>query len=206
MRTRRVLLVMAVPLALFACGDDDDDDAADTTTAAADTTTAAVSTTVAGTAGGAAASEIMVTATDYKFEGLPATAAAGSAFALQNDSDKEVHEMIFQRIPDDVTQSVGELLALPEDELTALVGDEEPALVIVALPGEEGEPVLGDGTINEAGRYAVLCFIPVGADPAVVEEAMSAPPGTGTGPEEPPDMGDGPPHIMEGMYAEITIE
>ena len=29
-----------------------------------------------------------------------------------------------------------------------------------------GEAVVGDGTISEPGRYAILCFIPVGADPA----------------------------------------
>ncbi len=33
-------------------------------------------------------------------------------------------------------------------------------------PGEEGMPVVGDGTVTEPGRYAVVCFIPVGADPA----------------------------------------
>ena len=192
MRTRRVLLAMTVPLALFACGDDDDDDAADTTTAAA-------TATVAATATGSAPTAITVTATDYRFDGLPATAPAGAAFTLQNDSENEVHEMVVIRIPDEEQRSVGELLALPEDELDAVVGAGPPALVIVALPGEAGSPVLGDGTLAEAGRYAVLCFIPVGADPEEARTAMSDPEATGV-------PGSGPPHIAEGMYAEITIE
>ena len=43
---------------------------------------------------------------------------------------------------------------------------------MVAGPGEDGIPVVGDGTITEPGRYAVICAIPIGADPAAVAEAM----------------------------------
>ena len=139
-------------------------------------------------------------ATDYKFSGLPDSVPAGTAFTLQNDSTAEVHEMIMIRIPDEEKRPVGELVALPEAESDAIFGQTEPATVLVALPGTAGQAVEGDGTITEPGRYAVVCFIPVGADPAAVEAAMADPDATG-----PPDLGDGPPHVANGMYAEVTV-
>ena len=192
--------------ALAACGDDDDDD---TVAPATDGTVAiqpAISSipptgsTAVPIPSETASAQVTVTATDYRFDGLPSSTVTGTAFKLQNDSEKEVHEMIFIRIPDEVTETVGQILALPEEEQMALVGDEPPALVLVALPGEEGMVVEGSGTLDEPGRYAVLCFIPVGADPQVVADAMAS---EATG---PPDMGDGPPHVMEGMYGEVVVE
>jgi hypothetical protein len=194
---KRALLALAIlPLAVMACGDDDDDAADDgPTVPAASVGTAADTQQI-----------VEVTATDYKFTGLPATAPAGTQFALQNDSTKEVHEMVVIRLPDEVKETVGQILAMTEEEQDALVGDIEPTTVIVALPGEEGMPVEGDGVITEPGRYAVMCFIPVGADVEKVREAMEAPPGTGPENTGQPDIGNGPPHITKGMYAEIVIE
>lgn len=37
--------------------------------------------------------------------------------------------------------------------------------VSIALPGEDGIVVEGDTTVTEPGRYAIVCFIPVGTDP-----------------------------------------
>ena len=111
--------------------------------------------------------------------------------------------MVIVRIPHEVTETLGQLLALPEEELDAKVGDVAPSAVIVALPGETGQAVEGTGVIDEPGRYAVLCFIPVGADPEQVRELMEGPPPTG---DEEPNFEGGPPHIMEGMYAEIVVE
>jgi len=185
------MALAALALALAACGSDDDK--SDSTPA-----TPLPATTTPGSP------VIAVTAADYSFAGLPATAKAGSTFTLTNASDKEVHEMVMLRIPDGVTESVAELLAMPEEELDAKVGEVEPSTVVVALPGQPGRPVVGDGTVLEPGRYAVVCFIPVGADPKLVEAAMSAPPGTGE--PEQPDLGDGPPHFTKGMSAEITLE
>jgi hypothetical protein len=59
--------------------------------------------------------------------------------------------------------------------------------------------VVGDGTLTEPGRYAVVCFIPVGADPDKVVAAMQSESST------PPDLGDGPPHISAGMFAELSV-
>lgn len=182
-------------MGLIACDDDGDDDDDGAPLAAATVPDATVVTDTP--------NAVTAVATDYRFDGLPATTPVGTQFNLQNDSTKEVHEMVIVRIPDEVTETVGQLLALPEEELDAKVGDIEPSAVIVALPGETGRAMEGDGIIDEPGRYAVLCFIPVGADPEMIAELMEGPPPTGN--EQPP-LGDGPPHIMEGMYAEIVVE
>ena len=177
--------------ALAACGSDDDK--SDSTPA-----TPLPATTKPGNP------VVNVTASDYSFAGIPATVQPGTVFSMTNASTKEVHEMVVVRLPDNVKEPIAELLALPEEELNKKVPDTEPSTVIVALPGQPGRPVEGDGVITEPGRYAVVCFIPVGADPKLVEAQMSAPPGTGEE-GEPPDLGDGPPHFTKGMSAEFTV-
>ena len=70
---------------------------------------------------------------------------------------------------------------------------------MLALPGEEGFAALGDGTLQEPGRYVVLCGIPIGADPQAYLEAAQTSDG-------PPDVPGGPPHMTAGMYAELIVE
>ena len=53
-------------------------------------------------------------------------------------------------------------------------------------------------TVTEPGRYAIVCFIPQGADPEVVAEAIA---GGGEG-----HIGDGTPHALLGMVAEFQVE
>jgi plastocyanin len=185
-------------LGLSACGDDDSDAAADTpppTTAAADEEPA---TTEDPTEEAAADGEtIAVTAVDYSFEGLPETIEAGSRLTLTNEG-QEPHELVAMRIPDDEARSVEELLALPEEELFAVFGGEpEPATVLLAAPGETDMPgaVVGDGTLTEPGRYAILCFIPVGSDASVLDPDAEGPPAS-----------DSPPHAAHGMWAELTVQ
>src|SRR5690606_27298685 len=99
---------------------------------------------------------------------------------------------------DDETRSVEEILALPPEEMQALLG--EPATVILTPPGsDQAITAIGDGTLDEAGRYAFFCFIPTGVDP---DEYLTAA-ATSDG---PPDVGDGPPHIVHGMFAEVEVE
>lgn len=192
MRIRYVAAAAALGVALVACGDDDD--AASDTTAAAPTTAAGSATTAGGDH-----PTVAVEGVDYAFENLPEEIAAGTQLTFTNASTAEFHEMVVIRIPDDETRPVEELLQLPEEELGAIFGDAPPALVAVAGPGEEGMPVVGDGTINEPGRYVVSCFVPVGADPQAVADAMQA------AGDEQPDLGDGPPHFTAGMWAELTV-
>lgn len=142
-----------------------------------------------------------VTAVDYSFQDLPKSVDAGTTLTLKNNSDKELHEMVVFRIPDNERRSVQELVNLPESEQEAIFGGGPPAFVLIAPPGG-GEMIkaLGDGTLTEKGRYAVTCFIPTGADPqAYLQAAQSASDG-------PPDVAGGPPHVTHGMYGEITVK
>lgn len=174
-------------LSLAACGDDDDDETG------SGSGTEVTEDTEAG-------ATVEVTGIDYGYEGLPDTIEAGSKLSFTNSSDKEAHELVAFLIPEGEERSMEELLALPEEELGAVFGGEpEPATVILAAPGQTDQPgaVVGDGTITESGRYGVACFLPVGGDPAVVLDPNA---------EGPPDTGDAPPHFVQGMFAEFTVE
>ncbi len=142
-----------------------------------------------------------VTAVDYSFQNLPKSVDAGTTLTLKNSSDKELHEMVAFRIPDNERRSVQELVNLPEAEQEAIFGGGPPAFVLTAPPGgAEMIKSLGDGTLTEKGRYAVTCFIPTGADPAAyLQAAQSASDG-------PPQVAGGPPHVTQGMYGEITVK
>lgn len=198
----RMPLLLAAPavaatLLLAACGDDSDDSAPDTTTAAAGTT-AAPATTAAPDTTGAQVQEIQVTTIDYEYKGLPASVPAGTKFSLSNESAQELHEFVAFRLPDGEERSADELVQLPEEELGALFAG-EPAAVLLAAPGsDETIPAVGDGTLSEPGHYVIFCAIPTGADP---DAYLNAPPGDG-----PPSVPGGPPHFLQGMYADLIVE
>ena len=173
-------------MGLTACGDDDDE---------ASPTIDEVKTTTADDAGDDApeGETVVVTAVDYGFDGLPESVEAGTKLSLRNEG-AEPHELVAMRIPDDETRSLDELLQLPEDELGAVFGAGEPATVLLAATGETDVPgpVVGDGTLSEPGRYAIVCFLPVGSDDSVLES-------------EGPPQGDAPPHVSQGMAAELVV-
>lgn len=150
---------------------------------------------------GAAAKTVTVTASDYKYQGLPKTMKAGSTkLMLTNASTKEVHELVVQRIPDAEKRPVSELVKLPEKEQEALFPQGPPPLVLVAPPNGAAQiAALGDGTLKEKGRYLVACFIPTGADPAAYLKAMEA------ATDGPPEVPGGAPHFEQGMFGEITV-
>jgi hypothetical protein len=198
-KTRNLVVpLLGVALLMSACGGDDDD-ATDTTavtetTGVTETTADPGSSTTAAPAG----ETFEVTGVDYAFEGLPETMPAGGMLTFTNASAVEAHELVVVRIPDEETRPVSELIELPNEELaTVFPQDAPPALVSIAGPNAEGMAVVGDGTISEPGRYAVVCFIPVGADPeTIMSPDVTTPPG-----EQP-----GPPHALSGMYAELIVE
>lgn len=189
-RRRLAALLLLTVAVTAACSDDGDDEAADDTT----TTTASTDTTVAGPG------TVEVRGVDYAFEGVPAEMAAGSKLAFTNESDKEVHELVAVRIPDTESRPVSELVKLPEAETDAIFGDTEPATVLIGPPSG-GDPIqaLGDGTVAAPGRYAVVCFVPTGADPEAYLAAVQS------DSEGPPTAGVGPPHAANGMFAEVTV-
>lgn len=184
-RLRALAALLVLALGLTACGGDDEP-AEETTEGASEEA--------------AAGEEVEITGVDYAFQGAPTEATAGTKLTFVNGSEKEAHEMVLMRIADGEERSLEELLALPQEEAEQAAQFQG---VAIAFPGEETVYPEGDTTLAEAGRYAIICFIPVGADVAKMKEAMAAQEEGGEG--GPPDMGDGPPHFTQGMAAEITV-
>ncbi len=147
--------------------------------------------------GATRAEPIEVTAVDYGYTGLPAEVAGGTEIRLVNDSEAEAHEFVAVRLDDDEERSVAELMQLPPAEFGALLAG--VTTVIVAPPTAEGMVVEGTGVLDEPGRYAIVCVIPTGADP---DEYLAAAAEAEGG---PPDVDGGPPHIAQGMFAELTV-
>ena len=142
-----------------------------------------------------------VTAADYTFKNLPKEVTTKTVITLTNSSTKELHEFVAIRIPDGEKRSVADLLKLPEDQQNAIFGETEPATVLLAPPGGAPEiKAVGDGTIKQKGRYAIICAIPTGADPqAYLAAAQTATNG-------PPQVAGGPPHFTQGMFGELKVK
>jgi hypothetical protein len=95
--------------------------------------------------------EIVVTAVEYEFQGVPDTLAEGEySFTLQNDGE-EKHELYLSHITG--PQSIEEILELPEQEVSKLTQavdrvvaptPDQPASFIAALV---------------PGRFGYVCFI-----------------------------------------------
>lgn len=182
--TRRLARVAttatALAVVLAACGSDGDDAAS-----------GAVS-------GEISESPLTLTAVDYAYQGVPEQVRAGAEITLANDSDVEVHEVVAIRLPDDEDRPVSEIVTLPPEELATFFPFVET--VVVAPPGApSGMVVEGSGVLDEPGRYALICVIPTGADPDEYLAAAAAAEGG------PPQVDGGPPHIVEGMFAEVTV-
>jgi len=142
---------------------------------------------------GVADADITVTGVDYAFAGIPDAVDAGSVLGFRNQGS-EVHEMVVFRINDDVEQTIQELLALPQDQSAELVTQTGFA---IANPGEDAEET---ATVAEAGRYAMLCFIPIGT--TSVPEGTPPP----SGAPLPSGFGSGPPHFTVGMVKEFAVQ
>lgn len=129
--------------------------------------------------------QMSVTGIDYEFQGVPDTLTAGNLALDFTNEGSEVHEMTVFRISDGVTESIGELLDLPEEEVGQKI---QFVSTVFAEPGS------GNLAFVElsAGNYAVVCFIPVGATNA---EALRS-----------GELGEFPPHFTQGMVAEFTVE
>jgi hypothetical protein len=135
---------------------------------------------------------------DFAFVDLPESVPAGTRFTVENLTETELHELVAFRLPDDDDRTVEELTELAPGELVEALG--EPATVLLQAPGGDQIPAVGDGTLSEPGRYAIMCFIPTGADPQEYLEAAAASEGG------PPQVDGGPPHFVQGMFAELVVE
>lgn len=187
-RYRLAAVLLSTVAVAGACGDDKKS----TTTSDDPTTT----TTAAATAAG---ETVKVKGVDYKYEGLPAEIAAGTKVEFSNGSAKELHEFVASKIPDSETRPLTELVKLPDSEIEAIFGSGPPATVLLAPPGGGATiTAVGDGTLAAPGRYAIVCFIPTGADPAAYLAAAQ-------NSEGPPDVPGGPPHVANGMFAELKV-
>ena len=147
-----------------------------------------------------ASGTIEIVGVDYAYEGLPDRIKAGSSLSFRNDSAIELHEVVAIRLPDGEERSVEDLLQLPPEEIEAVLSAGPPNAVIIAPPNEAGFVVEGAAVLDQPGRYAIICFIPTGADPGEYLAAAAESEGG------PPDVPGGPPHFVEGMWAELTVE
>jgi hypothetical protein len=203
----RVLLsifaVLSLGVALAACGDDDDADTEDTTTTEpADEATdegegegeegnpCLGGATAEGNDGeapaeGATPVEVGVLESDgeYAFTGGEGLDTQGEYAMTLNNTGQELHMAFITRLADSETRSVEELLALPEEEQDSI--ESEDLAEAFACPGQTSGAVAV--SIDEPGRYVLLCFIPVGSTADAAE------------------LPDGPPHAVFGMFREITV-
>lgn len=132
--------------------------------------------------------EVAVTGTEYEFEGLAEPVDAGqAAFTFANEGGEE-HELVLVRINDDVTASLQEIAAMPEEEAFTMV---EVKGFAIASPGGSNTAFVD----LEPGRYGALCFFPVGSTPEAVAAA-----------EESGQEIEAPPHFAQGMVSEFTVE
>jgi hypothetical protein len=141
--------------------------------------------------------DYVVDAVDFSYGQLPDSIVAGSSLGLTNSAPTELHELVAIRLPDTETRSLDEILAT---DPASLLAAGPPALVVLTPPGGEQIVAVGDGTLTEPGRYAIICMIPTGVDPAVYLEAAAQ---SNEGPPQVP--GAGAPHVAHGMHAELTV-
>lgn len=192
--TRRLALIPATALvALLPAACSSDADGAST----AKTTTSMHDEQTTHAAGQSGPATYEVTLSDYSFSGLPESVAAGSKLSVSNAAATELHELVAFRLPDDETRTVEELVALPPAEIGATLG--APVTVLLAAPGGEQIAAVGDGTLSEPGRYAIICAIPTGVAPEVYLSAAAQSNG------EPPQVDGGAPHMAHGMHTELTV-
>jgi hypothetical protein len=183
------LLAVATPIALSACGDDTNASSSPGSTAPGSTVSPEAPLPV---------DVVELTMTDFSYGEVPEQVAPGTSFAIRNSSSTELHELVAVRLPDEETRPLAELVASDVGAIFAT----PPTFVVLSPPGagtEEQIVAVGDATLVEPGRYALICMIPTGADPA--EYLAAAAEST----DGPPQVEGGPPHAVHGMWAEVVV-
>jgi hypothetical protein len=146
------------------------------------------------------ATVVTIEGVDYGFNDVPSSVPAGTRLAFRNAAPAELHELVVFRLSDGDDIALGDLAQLPAEELGPRLG--APVTVLLQPPGSDEQIVaVGDGTLEEPGRYVLMCFIPTGADPQEYLAAAAASDG-----EAPTGVAGGPPHFVNGMYAELQVD
>ncbi len=207
MRQRRLFrrfaaMTLALSIVLTACtdGDGDGDDAAAAAPGAAEGSTEPSEpeeTTAPEPSEAPIDGPVVVGLTDFAFVDLPAAVPSGTRFTVENLSEREVHEFVAIKLPDDEQRPVGEIVALPADEFRDFF--RMARVVLVQAPGsDEIIRSMATGRVTEAGRYMVICTVPTGVDPDEYIEATRRTQGK-------PNVEGGPPHYENGMWGEFEV-
>lgn len=99
--------------------------------------------------------QIDATAVEYEFEGVPAEVPAGPTVVKLSNEGVEAHEMVLFKRNDGSTETLDEIMELPEDEMMSKLAFTGAAF---------GEPGTNSYTAIDLqpGTYFLICFIPVG--------------------------------------------
>lgn len=127
--------------------------------------------------------DVALTGTEYAFEGVPTTLAAGTTVFRFANEGREVHEAVVLRKADGVTASFEELLSLPDDEARTSF-----TVVTAFAPTAPGEthPRVAD---LAPGDYGIVCTVPVGTTSTAALD-------DGAATEQ---------HFVRGQIAEFTV-
>jgi hypothetical protein len=96
---------------------------------------------------------IDVNGLEYSFEGIPEELEAGQVGIVFTNDGEEPHELLILRFNDDTTESLDEIVQLPEREARELVTDAAGTFA------ESGQTTRTFADL-EPGRYAAVCFVP----------------------------------------------
>lgn len=138
---------------------------------------------------------IQVVGTDYVYSGVSETAPAGTKIEFINESPGEFHELAVLRVDPADRRTLDDFATLSFADLNdvgQLIG------VALARPGEGTyRTVEGQTRLNLPGRYIIFCTVPVGSDPAEIENQVEF---------GPPKQIEGvPSHYQVGMLNEIIV-
>jgi hypothetical protein len=125
-----------------------------------------------------------VTATNYAFGGIGETVPAGTTVINLTNDGTEFHEMALVKLAEGEERPLEELLALPEEEVDAVITDKAFAFT----PPGAATFVTAD---LDPGRYVAICFVPVGATPEALQTGATL------------NEEDG--HFMHGMVSEFEV-
>jgi hypothetical protein len=129
--------------------------------------------------------QLDVTGIEYEFQGLPKTLPTGPVAIRFTDTGAELHELQIFRVKS--KDSVKKIIGLSEKEQRSKIEEVDTSFAV------QGQTVYNIVDLSKAGRYGVVCHLPVGStSEEAADEAEK---------ENHPES-----HADEGMYATIRVE